>query len=84
MLLCWPATALAAGVKAEPMVFVADSRALSRFAAWWANLYNESLAYFTLVTVLIVPALGLVLGSLTDFLMTQIGINLKSRKFMDH
>jgi len=84
LLSLWPVVARAAGGKAEAMVFVADSRALSGWEAWWANLYNENLAYFTLATVLIVPTLGMILGLLTDFLMTRIGINLKSRKFVDH
>jgi hypothetical protein len=84
VLLLSPLAARAAGVKAEGMVFVADSRGLSGWAAWWANLYNESLAYFTLATVLIVPTLGMILGLLTDFFMARIGINLRSRKFADH
>jgi hypothetical protein len=52
--------------------------------AWWANLYNESHLGFSLVTILLIPTLGTALGILTDFLMSRIGINLKSRTLAEH
>ena len=67
---------------AEPssaIVIVADSRNLTGLAAWWVNVYNESHFYFALLTVLSIPLGGVILGSLADYAMRQIGIDLKSR-----
>jgi hypothetical protein len=69
----------AAGGGGETIVIVADSRRFSGLLAWWANLYNESHLGFAVVTILLITTLGTVLGVLTDFLMSRIGINLKSR-----
>ena len=74
----------AAGGGGEAIVIVADSRRFSGLLAWWANLYNESHLAFSVVTILLIPTLGTVLGILTDFLMSRIGINLKSRTLAEH
>ncbi len=74
----------AAGGGGEAIVIVADSRRFSGLLAWWANLYNESHFAFAVVTILLIPTLGTVLGILTDFLMSRIGINLKSRTLAEH
>jgi hypothetical protein len=58
---------------------VADSRRLTGTWGWWANLYNQSHFQCALLTVLVIPAMGAILGSLTDFVMRRIGIDLKSR-----
>jgi len=79
-----PAAVWAAGGKSEPIVFVADSRRYSGWIAWWANLCNESLLYFTIATVLMIPVVGALLGVLTDFFMARIGINLRSRTLAEH
>ena len=79
-----PELALAAGEKAELIVIIADTRKLTGWEAWWANLYNESHAYFTLLTVISIPVVGLFLGILADFLMKQIGIDLSSRELAEH
>lgn len=77
-------SALAAGGGGESIVIVADSRRFSGLLAWWANLYNDSHLAFAIVTILLIPSLGTVLGILTDFLMARIGINLKSRVLAEH
>jgi hypothetical protein len=74
----------AAGGGGEAIVIVADSRRFSGLEAWSANLYNESHAYFALLTVLTIPLLGLLLGTLTGLLMRLLGINLKSRVLAEH
>ena len=79
-----PSAAWAAAGKAAPIVIVADSRSHSGWQAWLSNLYNENLAYFTLVTVLLIPTLGALLGKITEFLLTRLGINLKSRVLAEH
>lgn len=80
----FPAWAWAAGEKAAPLVIVADTRKLSGWAAYWANLYNESHFYFTLATVIIIPVVGLIFGVLADLIMGHIGIDLKSRELAEH
>jgi hypothetical protein len=76
--------AWAAGGGGEAIVFVADSRGLPEWLAWWTNLYNESRLYFSAATVIIIPMTGLLLSILTDRLMARIGINLKSRVLAEH
>lgn len=77
-------TAIAAGGGGEPIVIVADSRKLSGVMAWWANLYNESHFYFTLLTIILIPLIGVIFGVLADIVMHFIGIDLKSRDLAEH
>lgn len=76
--------ALAAGPKAAPLVMVADTRKFTGWEAWWTNLYNESHLYFALLTVAIIPIVGLLFGLLADLVMSHIGIDLKSRELAEH
>jgi hypothetical protein len=79
------ANALAAdGGGGERMVLVADSRRFTGWRAWWTNLYNESHLYFALLTIVIIPALALLMGTLTELVLARIGINLKSRVLAEH
>jgi hypothetical protein len=75
---------LAAAGKAEAIVIVADSRRFTGWKAWWTNLYNESHLLFALATIVIIPTLGLILGSLTGLLLSRIGIDLRSRELAEH
>jgi hypothetical protein len=77
-------TALAAGGGADLIVIVADSRKLSGIMAWWANLYNESHMYFTLLTIVLIPVIGVIFGVVADIVMHFIGIDLKSRDLAEH
>ena len=77
-------SALAAGGGGEPIVIVADTRKLTGIMAWWANLYNESHLYFTLLTIVLIPVIGVVFGMLADVVMHFIGIDLKSRDLAEH
>ncbi|RPJ17484.1 MAG: hypothetical protein EHM30_03430 [Desulfobacteraceae bacterium] len=79
-----PGVALAAGEKASLLVIVADTRKLTGWEAWFANLYNESHIYFTIVTVVAIPIIGVILGVLADLVMSHIGIDLKSRELSEH
>ncbi len=81
----WPSLAQAAGgPPAAPLVIVADSRGLTGWEAWFANLYNESHLYFAIFTVVAIPIIGLILGLLADFFMSKIGLDLKSRELSEH
>jgi hypothetical protein len=83
-ILLLPEIAAAAGPKAAPLVIVADTRKFSGWEAWWTNLYNESHLYFTLITVITIPIVGLIFGVLADLIMGTIGIDLKSRELAEH
>jgi hypothetical protein len=84
MLMVTGQAAWAAGGGGEPIVIVADSRKLTGIMAWWANLYNESHFYFTLLTVILIPVIGVIFGMLADFIMHFIGIDLSSRDLAEH
>ncbi len=77
-------TVFAAGGGGEPIVLVADSRKLTGIMAWWANLYNESHFYFTLLTIILIPLVGVIFGVLADIVMHFVGIDLKSRDLAEH
>jgi hypothetical protein len=79
-----PTIALAAGPAAAPLVMVADTRKFTGWEAWWTNLYNESHLYFALLTVAIIPTVGLIFGITADIVMNWIGLDLKSRELAEH
>ena len=79
-----PEMAAAAGPAAAPLVIVADTRKFTGWEAWWTNLYNESHLYFALLTVAIIPIVGLIFGLLADVVMKWIGIDLTHRDLAEH
>jgi hypothetical protein len=79
-----PEMVFAAGEKADAVVIVADTRNLTGLMAWWGNLYNESHLLFTLLTVVLIPVIGVIFGILADFIMHKIGIDLTSRELAEH
>lgn len=79
-----PAISLASGGGGAPIVIVADTRKLTGLLAWWANLYNESHLYFTILTIILIPLIGVIFGTLADFVMHFVGIDLKSRELAEH
>ena len=74
----------AGGGDVAPIVIVADSRKLTGLMAWWANLYNESHVYFTVVTVILIPVIGVVFGTIADFFMKFLGLDLEHRELAEH
>jgi hypothetical protein len=79
-----PNVVLAAGGPAAPLVIVADTRRLDGWQSWFANLYNESHLYFTLLTIVLIPVIGLCFGLIADVIMHFIGLDLKSRELAEH
>lgn len=85
----WPllillgARLLSAAESAQAIVIVADSRKFHGVRQIWANFYNESHFHFALMTTLLIPLAGVLLGSLADLVMSRIGINLKSRSLRE-
>ncbi len=78
-LLLWSPGFLFAGEKAQPLNFIADTTGLSGIELWYANLYNSNKFYCALVTIIIIPVVGFILGSIADFLISKTGLDLKSR-----
>ena len=70
---------LSAAEAAQAIVIVADTRKLHGLRAWWGNLYNDNHLYFTLMTIVLIPTAGVILGTLADLVMSRLGIDLKSR-----
>ena len=83
MLAAMPGLALAAGGKAAAVVIVADTRKLDGILYWWAEMYNESHFFFAILTMLISPIVGCILGWLADLVMSHIGIDLKHRELAE-
>jgi len=79
-----PALVQAAGPAAANIVIVADTRKATGILRWWADLYNESHIYFAILTVVLIPVIGVVFGTLADLVMSHIGIDLKSRELAEH
>lgn len=73
-----PSIALAAKKKAD-VIIVADTRKLDGILYWWAEMYNESHLLFAIMTMVIIPVVGCVLGWLADIVMSHVGIDLKHR-----
>ena len=80
LLFLLPNLAQASGGSNSPMVFVADSRNLSGWAAWYANLYNDSRGLFTLLTVVLIPIVGLLFGLIAEFIMARSGLDLETKE----
>ena len=74
----------AGGGEEAPIVIVADTRHTTGLMAWWGNLYNESHLYFALLTVAIIPIIGVIFGLIADVVMKRIGIDLSSRELAEH
>jgi len=79
-----PALAQAAGPAAANIVIVADTRKTTGLLRWWGDLYNESHLYFAIFTVVLIPIIGVIFGTVADLIMSRIGIDLKSRELAEH
>ena len=86
VLLLFPAQLFAAGGADLPdlMVLVADTRRFTGVEAWWGNIYNEGHLVFALITTIIIPVSGVILGTLADVVMSRLGIDLKNRALAEH
>lgn len=84
LLVMMPSLALAAKKAAANVVIVADTRRLDGIMLWWAQMYNDSQLYFTILTIIIIPTVGCLFGFLADVVMSHIGIDLKHRELAEH
>ncbi len=76
-----PLAALASGGEKEgKLVHVADTRHLSGFNLYIADLYNTNRLLFTLEAVAITALMGLCLGLLMDWIVGAIGLDLSKHE----
>lgn len=75
---------LLAEEKATAIVLVADTRKFHGWEALWANLFNEGHLSVALITIIIIPLSGAILGTIADFGMSHLGIDLKKRSLSEH
>ncbi len=80
-----PELVLAAGEKAEALIVVADSRRVSwSVSRFLLDEYNTNPFMFGVWCVIITAILGGGLGFITDLIMKRTGIDLTSRKIVEH
>ncbi len=83
-MLCMPAWVWAAGEKATNIVVVADTRRVTGVMKYFSNLYNTNVVLFAVWAVVLTVVIGCTLGFLMDFIMERTGLDLKSRKIIEH
>jgi ABC-type Fe3+ transport system permease subunit len=85
-----PGVALAGGDKASELIVVADTRVLTeggyytQFMHYMADAYNANILVFAIWCTVLTAVYGALLGFLMDFLMARTGLDLKSRKILEH
>jgi hypothetical protein len=80
-----PAAAWAAGETATMLVVVADTRRVSSgILKYFADTYNSDLWMFAIWAVVLTALYGAFLGLLMDFIMNRTGLDLRSRKLVEH
>jgi hypothetical protein len=80
-----PDWALAAGPAADLLIVVADDRVVqSSVTKWFTHLYNTDPFMFGVWCTIITAGLGGSLGLITDQIMRHTGIDLTSRKLVEH
>jgi hypothetical protein len=76
LLAAGPVLAAGGGKPATKLVNVADTRAMTGLSRWIADIYNGSLWLYSLLVVASMVFMGLVLGMLSDRVISRMGINL--------
>ncbi len=79
-----PELVWAAGEKAADIVVVADTRRVTGIMRYFSDLYNTNITMFAVWAVVLTAALGCTLGFLMDFIMERTGLDLHSRKIVEH
>ncbi len=80
-----PRLLYAGGDKASELVVVADTRVLdSGVMKYFANMYNENILLFAVWAVVLTAVMGCFLGWLMDKIMSHTGLDLTSRKIVEH
>ncbi|MFH2218987.1 MAG: DVU0150 family protein [Pseudomonadota bacterium] len=80
-----PSIVRAGGEAAGEIVVVADTRVLnSGILKYFSDLYNTNILLFALWAVVLTAVYGCFLGVLMDMIMSRTGLDLKSRKIIEH
>lgn len=80
-----PDIVMAAGGKASMLVVVADNRMVdSNLSRWWVDIYNTDPFMFGIYCTAFTALMGISLGLITDQIMKRTGIDLTSRKLVEH
>ncbi len=80
-----PALAFAAAGPAVDLVVVADTRMISSgILRYFADLYNTNPMMNAVWAVVLTALYGCFLGVLMDFLLSRTGLDLRSRKIVEH
>lgn len=80
-----PMAVWAGGEAATKLIVVADTRRISSgIERYFADLYNTDTLMFAVWCVVLTAVYGAVLGVLMDFLMSRTGLDLTSRKIVEH
>ena len=80
-----PEIVMAAGGKAEMLIVVADNRVVeSSWFKFWIDQYNTDPFMFGLYCTIFTAFLGVSLGLITDQFMKRTGLDLTSRKIVEH
>ena len=75
----------AGGKKASELVVVADTRVITgSVMKYFANLYNTNIFLFAVWAVVLTGVYGAFLGWLMDKIMSHTGLDLTSRKIVEH
>lgn len=83
-IICMPSWVWAAGEKATNIVVVADTRRVTGILKYFSDLYNTNVVMSAVWAVVLTVAIGCVLGFLMDFIMERTGLDLHSRKIIEH
>ena len=71
------------GEKQGKLVHVADTRGLTGFNLYFADLYNTNRLLFTLEAILLTAVMGVTLGFIMDKLVAMIGLDLTNQALID-
>ncbi len=82
--LALPHLARASGEAATNLVVVADTRRVTGVLKYIADTYNTDPWLFAVYAVVATALWGAILGYLMDFIMERSGLDLKSRKILEH
>ena len=90
LMLALPLAAMASGDKASELVVVADTRVIPEegyyhsFMRYMADNYNNNIVVFAIWCTVLTAVYGAFLGFLMDRIMEHTGLDLKSRKIIEH
>lgn len=83
--LALPSLLIAGGEKAADLVVVADTRVISNPAIRYiSDVYNTDPLMTGVWAVVLTAAYGCLLGFGMDYIMSRTGLDLKSRKIVEH